>query len=177
MEKVALKPYSAADSYRYVYEYLCERGIHIEYGINTTDEQLHALINECEQNLNKSGFTLHIKAARRALRILLGYAMRGGRKRTDEEISAEFMEDIVFLDGIDNKPIYYDVEISADNDEREEFAAWLISQGHTAEVGRSTGNYIDGGWTDHDHEADDIMRSLWEAYCEQDLKKGWYQLY
>ena len=70
-----------------------------------------------------------------------------------------------------NKPIYYDVEISCDNDEGEEFAAWLISQGHTAEVGRSTGSYIDGVWTSHDHEASDIMRSLWDSYCDQDLKK------
>ena len=41
--------------------------------------------------------------------------------------------------------------ISSDNDDGEQFAAWLQQQGNTASVGNSTGNYI--------------MGMLWNSYC------------
>lgn len=58
------------------------------------------------------------------------------------------------------------IEISIDNEQGEQFAAWLNAQGHSAKVGRSTGNYIDGAWTSSDESANEIMRALWAAYCE-----------
>lgn len=59
----------------------------------------------------------------------------------------------------------YEVEIGCDGIENEEFRDWLISQGHEAKIGRSTGSYIDGVWTDKYPEANDILNSLWSAYC------------
>jgi len=58
------------------------------------------------------------------------------------------------------------VVISCDNDEANQFAAWLNTNGHTATVGNSTGNYIDGTWTSADGDADEIMQALWSAYCD-----------
>ena len=55
--------------------------------------------------------------------------------------------------------------ISRDNDEGEQFAAWLQQQGHTASVGNSTGNYINGALTSSDAEANETMRMLWNSYC------------
>ena len=66
-----------------------------------------------------------------------------------------------------NATTRYTVEIANDTPDADEFAAWLNVQGHSATVGRSTGSYIDGAWTSHDIEASEIMRSLWEAYCDQ----------
>lgn len=57
------------------------------------------------------------------------------------------------------------IEISCDNDEGAQFAAWLNAQGHTATVGRSTGDYVDGAWTSSDIDASEAMRALWTAYC------------
>ncbi len=59
----------------------------------------------------------------------------------------------------------HNIEISIDNDEGEQFAAWLNAQGHTAKVGKSTGGYIDGVWTSTDADANETMNSLWSAYC------------
>lgn len=59
-----------------------------------------------------------------------------------------------------------DIEISIDNDEGELFAEWPTAQGHTAKVGNSTGNYVDGTWTSTDNGASETMNALWAAYCE-----------
>jgi len=59
----------------------------------------------------------------------------------------------------------HEIIIASDNHEAAEFAAWLIEQGHTAQVGTSTGNYVDGAWTSTDDVANEIMRALWDAYC------------
>ncbi|MCY1417013.1 hypothetical protein D9M71_325310 [compost metagenome] len=59
----------------------------------------------------------------------------------------------------------YTIEIAVDTHEAEEFRAWLTEQGHTATIGTSTGNYIDGRWTSSDQDASDIMNKLWSAYC------------
>lgn len=55
--------------------------------------------------------------------------------------------------------------ISSDNDDGEQFAAWLQQQGHTASVGNSTGNYINGALTSSDAEANETMGMLWNSYC------------
>ena len=57
------------------------------------------------------------------------------------------------------------IEIAVDNENAEEFATWLQGQGHDAHVGTSTGNYIDGTWTATDEQANEIMRGLWDRYC------------
>lgn len=59
----------------------------------------------------------------------------------------------------------YTIEIACDTPEAEQFAAWLNAQGHDARVGRSTGNYVDGSWTDNNAEANEIMNDLWSQYC------------
>lgn len=59
----------------------------------------------------------------------------------------------------------YDITIDKCATEGEEFCEWLISQGHTAEIGNSTGNYVDGIWCGADAEAGSIMNSLWDKYC------------
>jgi len=57
------------------------------------------------------------------------------------------------------------IEIAVDHAEADEFCAWLNTQGHTATVGRSTGNYVDGDWTSSDQAAGDILNGLWDDYC------------
>lgn len=61
----------------------------------------------------------------------------------------------------------YTIEISNDTPESVQFADWLNAQGHAAKVGRSTGNYIDGQSTSASESANDIMRNLWDAYCNK----------
>jgi hypothetical protein len=55
--------------------------------------------------------------------------------------------------------------IASDNPEAEAFAEWLEDQGHSAEVGNSTGNYVDGVWTSTDDDAAQTLNALWESYC------------
>jgi hypothetical protein len=55
--------------------------------------------------------------------------------------------------------------VSNDNEEAEQFASWLIKHGHSATIGNSTGNYVNGAWTSSDSEANEAMRALWDAYC------------
>ncbi len=57
------------------------------------------------------------------------------------------------------------IEIAVDTEQAEEFVAWLNAQGHDATVGTSTGNYVDGTWTSTDEQANEIMRELWDSYC------------
>ena len=57
------------------------------------------------------------------------------------------------------------IEIAVDNEEAEDFCAWLIENGHTASIGRSTGNYVNGQWTSTDSDANCIMNKLWDDYC------------
>lgn len=59
----------------------------------------------------------------------------------------------------------HDIELSIDTEYAEAFAAWLRARGHAVRIGRSTGSYIDGAWTSADCEANEIMRDLWDAYC------------
>ena len=58
----------------------------------------------------------------------------------------------------------HSIEVANDTPEAEEFVAWLKNRGHDATVGRS-GNYVDGVWTSCSAEASDIMRGLWQGYC------------
>ena len=59
----------------------------------------------------------------------------------------------------------YAITVAVDQGEAEEFVSWLNSNGHTAEVGTDTGNYLDGVWTNTDAVASDIMNGLWGSYC------------
>lgn len=58
----------------------------------------------------------------------------------------------------------YRIEIASDHHEAEQFCAWLSARGHDAKIGNSTGNYVDGVRTT-DNDANEIMRALWDAYC------------
>ena len=60
----------------------------------------------------------------------------------------------------------YTIEIANDTTECEQFTDWLNAQGHTATIGRSTGNYVNGAWTSRDAAASEIFNSLWTAYCD-----------
>lgn len=59
----------------------------------------------------------------------------------------------------------FEIIIAADTLEAKGFAIWLERQGHSAKVGDSTGNYVDGVWTSSDTAADEIMSRLWGEYC------------
>lgn len=59
----------------------------------------------------------------------------------------------------------HEIIIAADHHEAEAFAAYLVEQGHSATIGNSTGNYVDGVCTDHDAEASETMNRLWNDYC------------
>ncbi|MBZ5486923.1 hypothetical protein HW452_05225 [Halomonas aquamarina] len=54
----------------------------------------------------------------------------------------------------------YNVVIAADQNEAEEYAAWLIEQGHTAVVGNTTRTTIDG------QQNDVVSEQLWNDYCK-----------
>jgi hypothetical protein len=58
------------------------------------------------------------------------------------------------------------IEIACDTDGANDFCEWLIEQGHDADVGTSTGNYVDGRWCNDDGDADQIMHDLWGKYCQ-----------
>ena len=60
----------------------------------------------------------------------------------------------------------YSIEVGMDIEEGAGFVAWLRKQGHDARLGNTTGNFIDGTHTS-DVEAGEIMRQLWEEYCNQ----------
>ena len=57
------------------------------------------------------------------------------------------------------------IEIACDTPEADEFSEYLNKQGHDADIGTSTGNYIDGIWTSGDITANRIMNNLWIDYC------------
>lgn len=59
----------------------------------------------------------------------------------------------------------YEIKVSCNNDEAEQFVDWLVEQGHSAELSDDTGNYVDEVWTSTDGHANEIMRTLWSAYC------------
>lgn len=61
----------------------------------------------------------------------------------------------------------YDVEVAFDTPEAKQFCDWLNENGHSAKIGNSTGNYINGHCTGNTEEADEIMRVLWDSYCSQ----------
>jgi len=58
-----------------------------------------------------------------------------------------------------------DVTVSSDTEEGAEFVEWLNAAGHDAKLGNSTGNYVDGFWTERDIGACETMRTLWTDYC------------
>ena len=58
----------------------------------------------------------------------------------------------------------YKIIIAVDNPEAEAFATWLEQHGHSAEVGHSTGSYVDGVETSSDAKANEIANSLWTDY-------------
>ena len=60
----------------------------------------------------------------------------------------------------------HDIEIAVDTDEAEDFKKYLINQGHTAKISKSTGNYVDGKSTSSDKEANKIMNDLWNKYSK-----------
>ena len=57
------------------------------------------------------------------------------------------------------------IEIAVDNIEGKEFVSWLNNKGHDAKIGTSTGSYVDGYWVSNDENANEILRKLWEKYC------------
>lgn len=55
--------------------------------------------------------------------------------------------------------------IACDHEEAQAFVDWLNTQGYEAQVGRDTGNYIDGVWTSSDPDVNEKMNDLWDRYC------------
>jgi len=60
----------------------------------------------------------------------------------------------------------YQIEVSCDSNEGEEFVTWLKAQGHDAKLGTSTVDYVDGV-SATDNDVNEIMTGLWEAYSNQ----------
>lgn len=61
----------------------------------------------------------------------------------------------------------YDIEIAADHTESQEFSNFLNRLGHTATIGSTTANRIDGESTSNSADANEIMRQLWEDFCNR----------
>jgi len=61
--------------------------------------------------------------------------------------------------------IEHTVVLACDTTEAEQFCAWLNKNGHSATIGRDTGDYIDGTRTANDADTSIIMQQLWDAYC------------
>lgn len=59
------------------------------------------------------------------------------------------------------------IVISCDTPDAEQFCDYLNALGHDAEIGDSTGNYVDGTWTSADETANAIMRQMWVDFCDQ----------
>jgi hypothetical protein len=59
----------------------------------------------------------------------------------------------------------YEIEISCDHAEAGEFCNWLAARGHKASVGNTTQCSVDGLPTRLNGSADDVMREMWDAYC------------
>ena len=57
------------------------------------------------------------------------------------------------------------IEIAVDHHEGSKFVAWLNKNGHDAALGSSTGNYVDGERTSSDDDANQILNTLWDKYC------------
>ena len=59
----------------------------------------------------------------------------------------------------------YEIKVSFNTAEAEQFVEWLNEQGHSAEISDHTGDYVDGVWTSTDEDANEIMTRLWTDYC------------
>ena len=59
----------------------------------------------------------------------------------------------------------YTIEIACDHTDKNAFCNWLNNQGNNAEIGNTTGNYINGICTSTEPEANEIMNNLWDNYC------------
>ena len=59
----------------------------------------------------------------------------------------------------------YEIKVSCDIEEGEQFVEWLNDRGHSAEIIDETGSYIDGVWTSTDEDSNKIMSRLWSEYC------------
>ena len=60
-----------------------------------------------------------------------------------------------------------EIELSCDTVDGEKFVEWLKNKGHNAKIGSTTGNYIDGCWTFNHEKSDEIMRELWDEFCNE----------
>lgn len=59
-----------------------------------------------------------------------------------------------------------EVEVAVDHMEAEEFAKWINSLGIKAYVGNTTRNRINGVDTCESEEYNNLINSLWDAYCK-----------
>ena len=66
----------------------------------------------------------------------------------------------------------HEIEIASDTPDATSFCQYLNGLGHSASIGRSTGNYIDGVWTSSHTESSAIMNDLWEAFCNAPAPEG-----
>ena len=60
----------------------------------------------------------------------------------------------------------YEIEVAFDTEDGKGFVVWLNDQGHDAKIGSTTGNYIDGEWTSESIAKSDILKALWDEYCD-----------
>ena len=61
----------------------------------------------------------------------------------------------------------YTITIAVDTPEAFSFADWLEARGHSATVGDTSGDYVDGIWTSTDAAAAAVLNRLWGEYCSR----------
>lgn len=59
----------------------------------------------------------------------------------------------------------YTIEVDFTNPEAAQFVDWLNQQGHTATIGRTADNKIDGMLSSSDEDASSVSNALWADYC------------
>ena len=57
------------------------------------------------------------------------------------------------------------IEVDFTNPEAAQFVEWLNQQGHTATIGRTADEKIDGMLSASDEETSKVSNALWDAYC------------
>lgn len=63
----------------------------------------------------------------------------------------------------------YTIGISWDHHEADEFCAWLNERGHSAEIGSTTVDCIDGTDVSTDERLQAVYNGLWDEYCNSDI--------
>lgn len=62
--------------------------------------------------------------------------------------------------------VFYDIELSVDHEQGEEFAEFLRKKGHNAFVGDTSTNIVNGEWTGINPYRQIVLNKLWDEFCQ-----------